>query len=415
MIIVITIMMLSQTALAAPSQVPGPIIPQWIKNNAKWWSQGQIGDSDFVKGIQYLIQNEIITIPPTNTSSSQSTGIPVWVKNDAKWWSEGTVSDDEFVKGMQYLVSTGIIQVTTVQVNQTTNISNQQTNQTNTGSSSTSIPTSCNAVDNGVLPDPVCTPGAADPRVTQDNIDSTICVPGYTKTVRPPVSYTEPLKFKLMAAYGYTDSASNYELDHLIPLEIGGAPADVRNLWPEPHYTTPNSYDKDTLENYLNEQVCSGAIDLKTAQNEIATNWVKYWSEINDNNTASAFDTQNDPDGDQPTQTYQNTNSSQSVGSLHVDLQGLDTIARGNIKSMTVTVTDGTNPVSDADVSVQVTYASGYTTKYFDGTTDSNGQYGFSWMIGSSSDPGTFEVDVSASKEGYSSADGTFSFEVTAD
>ena len=97
-----------------------------------------------------------------------------------------------------------------------------------------------------------------------------------------------------MDAYGYTDSASNYELDHLIPLEIGGAPSDVRNLWPEPHYTTPNSYDKDTLENYLNKQVCSGALDLKTAQNEIATNWVKYWSESNQNtDTSSNFDTQN--------------------------------------------------------------------------------------------------------------------------
>ena len=82
-----------------------------------------------------------------------------------------------------------------------------------------------------------------------------------------------------------------------------------------------------------------------------------------------------DPDGDQPTQTYQNTNSSQSVGSLHVDMQGLDAISRGNIKSMTITVTDGTNPVSNANVSVNVTYASGYTTKYFDGTTDSNGQF----------------------------------------
>lgn len=137
------------------------------------------------------------------------------------------------------------------------------------------FPTFCHAI-NDVLPDPNCTPGAADPRVTQDNIDSTICVSGYASSVRPPVSYTEPLKFKLMDAYGYTDSPSNYELDHLIPLEIGGSPSDVRNLWPEPHYTTPNSYDKDRFENYLHEQVCSGKMDLKTAQNEVATNWVKY-------------------------------------------------------------------------------------------------------------------------------------------
>ncbi len=137
---------------------------------------------------------------------------------------------------------------------------------------------SCQAV-NDTLPDPTCTPGAADPRVTQDNIDSTICVSGHASSVRPPVSYTEPLKFKLMDAYGYTDSASNYELDHLIPLELGGAPADVKNLWPEPPYTDPNSHDKDRFENYLHDQVCSGNIDLLTAQNEIATNWIKYWNE----------------------------------------------------------------------------------------------------------------------------------------
>lgn len=141
------------------------------------------------------------------------------------------------------------------------------------------MPTVCTSLDNGVLPDPKCTSGAIDPSVTQDNIDSTICVSGYTKTVRPPVSVTEPQKFESMKAYGFDDSPSNYEFDHLIPLEIGGAPDDLRNLWPESHDTTPNSYDKDGFENYLNDQVCSGKMDLKTAQNEIATNWVKYWED----------------------------------------------------------------------------------------------------------------------------------------
>ena len=291
-----------------------------------------------------------------------------------------------------------------------------QTNPTGSTSSIIStMPTVCNALDDGVLPDPKCTPGTIDSSVTQDNIYSTICVSGYTKTVRPPVSITEPQKFESMKAYGVTDSPSNYEFDHLIPLEIGGAPDDMKNLWPESHHTTPNSYDKDTLENYLHKQVCSGAMDLQTAQNEIATNWVKYWSDIHQNTSSSSgFDVQNDPDGDQPAQSYQNINSTQSVGTLYVNLQGSDTIARGNTQSMTVTVTDGTNPVGNADVSVHVIYASGYTTKDFGGTTDSNGQYDFSWKIGSRSDAGTFQVYVSASKEGYSSANGTFSFEVTA-
>lgn len=251
-------------------------IPSWIKNNAKYWSQGQIGDSDFTKGIEYLINQGIMKIPQTKPSPSQSHGIPSWVKNDAKWWAEGQVDDSEFVKGIQYLVEVGIMQVSILQqVNQTENIPSQ-TNQTNEQTPQV-IPTACNALDGGVLPDPKCTPGATDPAVTQDNIDSTICVSGYASSVRPPVSYTEPLKFKLMDAYGYTDYASNYELDHLIPLELGGAPTDVKNLWPEPRYTVTNSYDKDGFENRLHAQVCSGAIDLQTAQNEIATNWVKYW------------------------------------------------------------------------------------------------------------------------------------------
>lgn len=167
-----------------------------------------------------------------------------------------------------------MVQVGIIQTNATQK-SSQDTQET-----SNDIPTTCTAQDDGVLPDPNCTPGAIDPSVTQDNIDSTICVPGYTKTVRLPVSYTEPLKLKMMDSYGFTDSAKNYEFDHLIPLEIGGNPTDIKNLWPQPHYTTPNSFDKDKFENYLHEQVCSGAMDLATAQNEIATNWEKYWQDI---------------------------------------------------------------------------------------------------------------------------------------
>lgn len=133
----------------------------------------------------------------------------------------------------------------------------------------------CKMVDD-TLPDPKCTPGGIDLRVTQDNIDSTICVSGYTKTVRPPVSVTEPQKLESMKSYGFYDSPGNYEFDHLIPLELGGAPDDLKNLWPEPH---PNSFNKDNFENYLHRQVCSGSLDLKTAQNEIATNWFKYWND----------------------------------------------------------------------------------------------------------------------------------------
>jgi Raf kinase inhibitor-like YbhB/YbcL family protein len=91
-------------------------IPVWIKNNAKWWSEGQIGDDDFFKGIQYLIQSGIMKIPQTQTVSSSSQQIPSWIKNNAGWWANGTISDNDFVKGIQYLVQENIIKIKMKQV-----------------------------------------------------------------------------------------------------------------------------------------------------------------------------------------------------------------------------------------------------------------------------------------------------------
>ncbi len=154
----------------------------------------------------------------------------------------------------------------------------QQHPQQNTDSSSITIstpralsriPTTCHIV-NGGLPDPKCTPGAINPSVIQDNIKNTICVAGYSKTVIPPVSYTTPLKIKLMKSYGLTDSRSNYEFDHLISLEIGGNPVDVKNLWPEPGYGQYNFHIKDRFENYLHKAVCNGSMGLSEAQKQIA-------------------------------------------------------------------------------------------------------------------------------------------------
>jgi hypothetical protein len=109
-------------------------------------------------------------------------------------------------------------------------------------------------------------PGITDPHVTPATLDSTICVPGYTATVRPPVSYTGPLKTRLMAAHHYTDSQSDYELDHLIPLELGGAPGDPGNLWLS---RQPQARSDDKQENALRAEVCNGSIDLAAAQAQI--------------------------------------------------------------------------------------------------------------------------------------------------
>ena len=132
----------------------------------------------------------------------------------------------------------------------------------------------------GGLPDPACTPGATDPRVTQTDIRQTICVQGYTRAVRPPLSVTEPLKRRAMARYNDTGSPKDYELDHLIPLELGGHPDSELNLWPEAYSPSPGAHEKDKVENYLRQQVCLGLIPLAQAQQEIATNWLAIYTSL---------------------------------------------------------------------------------------------------------------------------------------
>ena len=130
----------------------------------------------------------------------------------------------------------------------------------------------CHAADGGFLPDSTCTPGAADPRVTQANVASTICRTGYTATVRPPASLTEPIKRDRMAADGIAAPLADYELDHLIPLGLGGS-TTVANLWPEPRSGARGAPRKDALEGAVRDQVCTGAVSLAVAQLAISANW----------------------------------------------------------------------------------------------------------------------------------------------
>jgi len=101
-------------------------IPDWIRNNAKWWSEGQIGDSDFVSGIQFMIKENIMIIPDLPEEDTQKMelkdekramglerdkNVPDWVRNNAGWWADGLISDDDFVSGIKYLIQNGIITV----------------------------------------------------------------------------------------------------------------------------------------------------------------------------------------------------------------------------------------------------------------------------------------------------------------
>ncbi|WP_030061631.1 MULTISPECIES: hypothetical protein [Streptomyces] len=131
------------------------------------------------------------------------------------------------------------------------------------------------------LPDPNCTPGAYNPDVTQDTIGQTICVSGWTSTVRPPTSYTNPLKVRQIAQYGYEDtSTADYEEDHLVPLELGGAPRDPANLWPEPRYGDQPAQSKDSVESKLKRAVCGGQVSLDDARSAIASDWTTALSSL---------------------------------------------------------------------------------------------------------------------------------------
>ncbi|MEO8745072.1 MAG: hypothetical protein ABI455_07355 [Candidatus Dormiibacterota bacterium] len=124
------------------------------------------------------------------------------------------------------------------------------------------------------IPDP-CHQGAVvycvlNPFVTEATIRTTICVSGWTATVRPPTSYTSPLKLQQMGAEGLAGPASAYEEDHRMPLELGGSPADPENLSPEAH---PRSYTKDTAESAARAEACDG-IDLQNVQTAFVADWL---------------------------------------------------------------------------------------------------------------------------------------------
>lgn len=122
----------------------------------------------------------------------------------------------------------------------------------------------------GPMQDTGCTPGDILPSATK----SQICQPGYASSVR---NVTTSTKNKVYSSYGIKSHHSGqYEVDHLVSLELGGS-NDISNLWPEAASPTPGFHEKDKVENYLHDQVCSGAISLKQAQIDIATNWLNVY------------------------------------------------------------------------------------------------------------------------------------------
>jgi hypothetical protein len=260
-------------------------------------------------------------------------------------------------------------------------------------------------------PDPNLTPGALNPAVTQQTIGSTICVSGWTATIRPSESFTDSLKVKQITQYGYSNtSTSAYEEDHLISLELGGAPADARNLWPE-SYTIALSdgrptgaHTKDAFETKLKDEVCAGSVTLAQAQADIGDHWVHAYYGIALPTSAPTAATTAVP----PTQTVPPATAPPS--SLTVTITSLPaSVAHGAYATMTAHTSAG------ASCTPTVIYASGTvssSTSLVTEPADSSGNVSWTWKVGSSTKPGTSTAQVSCTLAGDMATDSR-DFQVT--
>jgi hypothetical protein len=246
------------------------------------------------------------------------------------------------------------------------------------------------------LPNHTLTPGVFNLAVTQTTIHRTICVSGWTATVRPPTSYTNALKVKQLAIYGYADRVvSDYEEDHFVPLELGGNPASAKNLWPEPHHIKlangqdVGSYAKDALETHLKSLVCAGRLTLAAARHEIMTNWVYYWrlwKGLPATTPAPA-----------PTPAPTATTG----GSSAVKITSLTSPV-----SPGATATASAHAASGASCSITVEYASGPSSAQGLGpkTAAGSGAVSWSWTVGTRTTPGSWPVTVTCTAAGTTSS-----------
>jgi hypothetical protein len=140
------------------------------------------------------------------------------------------------------------------------------------------------------------TTGAIDPRVTQETIQKTICTSEYTDIVGLSIAYADPIKARLLASGHLPGTTQNYQLDHLVPLNLGGSPTSGRNLWMQPYGDAAHplkdtdkwpddgsvlagARHKDNVEALLNKDVCDGKLTLKESQEQIRTDWFALYKE----------------------------------------------------------------------------------------------------------------------------------------
>ena len=84
-------------------------MPDWIHNNAELWAIGEINDSEFISGIEFMLENNIIMVSTTSTGNISNDDVPDWIRNTAHWWSQDLISEDEFINSLEYMIREGII------------------------------------------------------------------------------------------------------------------------------------------------------------------------------------------------------------------------------------------------------------------------------------------------------------------
>ena len=194
------------------------------------------------------------------------------------------------------------------------------------------------------MPNPRLTPGAV-----QSSDTAAICTPGWASAHRD-VSYQT--KDAVAAEYGIS-SRSGYEIDHLIPLELGGANT-VANLWPEPYNSQYGAIEKDGLEDWLHEQVCNGNTSLAAAQHEIATNWYTAWLAAG-KPMPSDFGYSNSPPGSAPTTTTTTSTTTATTSTLPPVTVPPAGGPPGSGPSCQVTASSAGNPQYPDDYDISVT------------------------------------------------------------
>lgn len=140
------------------------------------------------------------------------------------------------------------------------------------------------AIAPNVYPDNQTAPGDVNPDVSQSNIDETICMPGWSRQVRPPLSFTAPVKSRLLHQQYPGAEPQEFELDHRVPIEDGGCTDCLSNLWLQPwrdpqHHTCKpevmmDAACKDRLENYVHHQICIGHMTLEEGQAIFLGDWI---------------------------------------------------------------------------------------------------------------------------------------------